>query len=253
MIRIYSENEIKILCRGGRILAEIMEKLKKEVKPGVKTNYLNKVAKDLVFSYGSEPSFLGFQEYPAALCTSINEEIVHALPSDRVLKNGDILSLDLGVRFPANGASKGYCTDMAITVPVGKISNEVKKLIKVTKKSLEFGIKQAKANNHLGDIGWAIQNYTEKNGFNVIRELVGHGIGKKVHEEPQILNYGKRGTGPELVEGMILAIEPMICIGDWHIKKCKDGFGYKTKDNSLSAHFEHTVAITKNGTQILTQ
>lgn len=247
MIRIYNEKEIEILRRGGRILAKIMDELKKEVKSGVKTKYLNKVAEDLVFSYGAEPSFLGFNSYPAALCTSINEEIVHVLPSDRILKNGDILSLDLGVRY------QGYCTDMATTIPIGKIDKKIKKLIAVTKKSLELGIKQAKAGNHLGDIGYAIQNHAEKNNFNVVRELVGHGIGNKVHEEPKIPNYGKKGTGPKLVEGMVLAIEPMITIGDWHIEKCEDGFGYRTKDKSLSCHFEHTVAITKKGPIILTK
>ncbi len=247
MIRIYNEKEIEIMRRGGKILAETMEGLKKEVRPGVTTNYLNKVAEDLVLSFGAEPSFRGFQDYPAVLCTSINEEIVHAVPSKRELKEGDILSLDLGIRF------EGYCTDVAITMPIGKVDKKIKKLIAVTEKSFEIGIKQAKAGNHLEDIGWAIQNYAERNGFNVIRELVGHGVGRGVHEAPQIPNYGKRGTGPELVEGMVLAIEPMITIGDWHIKKCEDGFGYRTKDKSLSCHFEHTVAITKKGPQILTE
>ena len=223
-----------------------MEELKKEVKPGATTNHLNKVAKDLVFSARVEPSFLGFQDYPAVLCTSINEEIVHAIPSERELKDGDILSLDLGIRF------EGYCVDMAITIPVGEISKEAEKLIKITKESLGVGIKQVKANNYLGDIGWAIQNYAEKNNFNVIRELVGHGVGKKVHEDPQIPNYGKRGQGIKLKEGMVLAIEPMISIGDWQIKKCEDGFGYRTADDSLSCHFEHTIVITKKGPEILT-
>ncbi len=247
MITIYNQKEIEILRQGGKILAKIMGELKQEVKPGVTTKYLNKVAKDLVLSYGVEPSFEGFQGYPATFCTSINEEIVHAVPSERILKEGDVLSLDLGIRF------QGYCTDMAITLPIGKISKEAEKIIKVTEKALEIGIKQAKAGNHLGDIGWAIQNCAEKNGFNVIRELVGHGVGKKVHEEPQIPNYGERGTSPELVEGMVLAIEPMVTVGDWHIEKCKDGFGYKTKDNSLSCHFEHTIAVTNRGPVILTQ
>ena len=248
MIRIYNENEIEIMRRGGKILAEIMEGLKKEVRPGVTTNYLNKVAKDLVLSYGGEPSFLGYDGYPAALCTSVNEEIVHAVPSERELKEGDILSLDLGIRF------EGYCTDVAITMPIGKVDKKTKKLIDVTEKSLELGIKQAKAGNHLGDIGSAIQNYAEKNGFNVIRELVGHGVGKKVHEEPQIPNYGpSAGLGIKLKAGMVLALEPMLCVGDWRIKKCEDGFGYKTADNSLSCHFEHTIAITKKGPQILTE
>jgi len=247
MIKIYSEQEIEIMRQGGKMLADIMKKLKKETKPGVTTNYLNKVAKDLVFSARINPSFLGFNGYPTVLCTSINEEIVHAVPSKRILKNGEILSLDLGVKY------KNYHTDMAITIPVGKVDKKTKKLIKVTKKALELGIEQVKAGNYLGDIGYAIQEYVEKNGFNVVRELVGHGVGKKVHEDPQIPNYGKKGTGIELVEGMVLAIEPMITIGDWRIKKCDDGFGYKTADNNLSCHFEHTIAITKKGPEILTR
>jgi len=233
--------------QGGRILAKIMKKLVKEVKPGITTKYLDRVAQDLILKYGVESSFKGFNNYPAVLCTSINEEIVHALPSKRVFKKGDILSLDLGIRF------KGYCTDLAITIPIGKIDKKFKKLIGVTKKALEAGIKQAKIGNHLGNIGWAIQNYVEKKGFNVIRELVGHGVGKNVHEKPEILNYGQKGEGIELRLGMVLALEPMVSIGDWRIEKCEDGFGYRTKDHSLTAHFEHTIAITKKGPKILTK
>ena len=247
MIRIYSENEIEILRQGGKILAKIIEELKKEVKPGVTTQHLNKVAEDLVFSWGAEPSFKGFEGFPAALCTSINEEIVHAVPGKRKLKEGDILSLDLGIRL------KEFCTDMAITIPVGKISKEAKKLIKITKEALKIGIKQAKPGSHLGDIGYVIQKYVEKNGFNVVRELVGHGVGKKVHEEPKIPNYGNSGQGPKLKAGMVFALEPMVTIGDWHVEKTKDGFGYKTADNSLSCHFEHTIAITPKGPEILTK
>lgn len=247
MIRIYKENEIEILRRGGKILAQIMEELKKEVKPGVATKDLNKIARDLVFSFGAEPSFEGYDGFPAALCTSINEEIVHVIPSERKLEEGDILSLDLGVRF------EGYCTDMAVTISIGKIDKEKKKLIKVTKKALELGISQTKPGNHLEDIGYEIQKYAEKNGFNVVRELVGHGVGKEVHEEPKIPNYGEKGAGLELAEGMVLALEPMVTIGDWHIKKTKDGRGYKTADNSLSCHFEHTIAVTLKGPEILTQ
>ncbi|PJE57588.1 MAG: type I methionyl aminopeptidase [Candidatus Portnoybacteria bacterium CG10_big_fil_rev_8_21_14_0_10_38_18] len=253
MINIYTEKEIKVMAEGGKILAKIMKEIVKEIKPGITTKYLDKVAQDLILKYGAEPSFKGFNNYPAVLCTSINEEIVHAVPSERVLKNGDILSLDLGIRFPANKASKGYCTDLAITVPLGKINKRVQKLISVTQKALEIGIKQAKAGNHLEDIGWAVQNYVERNGFNVIRDLVGHGVGKEVHEEPQILNYGTEGTGPELVEGMVLALEPMISMGNYEIEKCDDGFGYCTKDKSLTAHFEHTIAITGKRPKILTK
>jgi len=247
MIRIYSEKEIEIMRRGGKILAKILKQVARKVKPGITTEYLNKVAEDLVFKYGAEPSFEGFQNYPATLCTSINEEIVHALPSERRLKNGEILSLDLGVKY------KNYHTDMAITIPVGKIDKTIKKLIKVTKKSLDIAIKQCRPGNHLGDIGWAIQNYVEKNGFNVVRELVGHGVGKRIHEEPQIPNYGERGEGIELKEGMVLALEPMVSMGNWKIEKCNDRFGYRTKDRSISAHFEYTIAITRKGVKVLTK
>lgn len=247
MTNIYIEKEIKVLRDGGKILAKIMKEIVKKVKPGITTKYLDKVAEDLILKFGTESSFKGFNNYPAGLCTSVNEEIVHALPSNRILKNGDILSLDLGIRF------KGYCTDLAITIPVGKIDKKTKKLIEITKKSLELGIKQAKIGNHLEDIGWAIQNYVEKQGFNVIRDLVGHGVGKNVHEDPQILNYGQKGEGIELKEGMILALEPMVCMGSYKIEKCEDGFGYRTKDHSLTGHFEHTIAITKRGPMILTK
>lgn len=248
MINIYSEKEIEVMQRGGRILARIMRELVKKVKPGITTEYLDKVASDLILQYNVEPAFKGFNNYPAVLCTSINEEIVHAVPSKRILKNGDILTLDLGIKY------KGYCTDMAITLAVEKIDKRAKKLIQVTKKALEIAIKQCKPSNHLGDIGWAIQNYVERKGFNVIRDLVGHGIGKNVHEDPQILNYGpSTGLGIKLEPGMVLALEPMVCIGDYKIEKTADGFGYRIKDRSLTAHFEHTVAITKKGAKILTK
>jgi methionyl aminopeptidase len=247
MVNIYSEKEIEIMQKGGKILAKTLKILSKKVKSGITTAYLNKVAEDLIFSFGAQPSFKGFNGYPAALCTSVNEEIVHAIPSKRILKNGDILSLDLGVRY------RGLCTDAAITIPIGKIDKKVKKLITTTKKSLEIAIKQAKSNNHLEDIGWATQNYVEKQGFNVIRELVGHGVGKQVHEDPQILNYGRKGQGIELKEGMVLAVEPMVAMRNWRIKKGEDGFSYKTLDNGLCAHFEHTIAITKRGPKILTK
>jgi len=248
MINIYTEKEVGVMAEGGKILAKIIKEIAKQVKPGIFTEYLDKVAEDLIFQYGAEPAFKGFNNYPATLCTSINEEIVHAVPSKRILKNGDILTLDLGIKY------KGYCTDMAITLPVGKIDKKAKKLIQVTKKALEIAIKQCKSSNHLGDIGWAIQNYVEKKGFNVIRDLVGHGIGKNVHEDPQVLNYGpSTGLGIKLKPGMVLALEPMVSTGDYKIEKTEDSFGYRTKDRSLTSHFEHTVAITKKGAKVLTK
>ena len=249
MINIYIPKEIKIMQQGGRILAKIMKEIVKKVKPGIATDYLNKIAEGLIFSYGTESSFKGFNNYPKALCVSINEEIVHGLPSERKLKQGDILSLDLGIRF------KGYCTDLAVTIPVGKVDKRVAEIIEVTKKALDIGIKQCKAGNSLNDIGSTIQKYVESQGFNVVRELCGHGIGKEVHEDPQILNYGgaPSSDGVKLKPGMVLALEPMVVMGDWRIEKGKDGFSYKTKDNSLSSHFEHTIAIRKKGPIILTR
>jgi len=246
MITAKTLEEIKIMAEGGKILARIMKELEGIVRPGIATKDLDKAAEGLVLASGGKPSFKGYQGYPACLCASINEEIVHAVPSDMVLKDGDILSLDLGLIW------RGYHTDMAITLPVGKISHEAKKLLEVTKKALEIGIKEAKISSTFGDISFAIQKHVESQGFNVIRELCGHGIGKNLHEDPEILNYGKMGTGTILREGMVFCLEPMVTAGDWHIKKSKDGFGYQTKDGSLSAHFEHTIAVAPTGCQVLT-
>lgn len=254
MVNLYSEKEIAIMAQGGKILAKIILEIAKHVKPGNTTKYLDKIAEGLIFSFGAKPAFRGFNDYPAVLCTSVNEEIVHAVPSERKLKQGDLLTLDLGIKYPADGgASQEYCTDMAITMGVGKIDKQLQKLMKVTEKSLELGIKQCRPGNRLGDIGWAIQNYVEKKGFNIVRDLVGHGIGKKVHEEPEILNYGKKGEGLVLKPGMVLALEPMVSIGNYEIEKCEDGFGYRTRDHSISAHFEHTIAITKKRAKVLTK
>ncbi len=253
MIKIKTEKEIEIMAEGGKILAKIMEKLKEAVKPGIKTKDLEKLAKELIKKIGGKCSFLGYKSsksekpYPACLCTSINEELVHVPPSNRVLKEGDIISLDIGLLW------KGYHLDMAKTFPVGKISFEAQRLIRVTKKALKLAIKKAKVGNTFGDIGNTIQRYVQGQGFSVIRELCGHGIGKDLHEEPQILNYGKRKTGPKIKEGMVFCIEPMVAVGDWHLEKTKDGFGYKTKDNSLCAHFEHTIAIVEGKAKILTK
>ncbi|MFH1181078.1 MAG: type I methionyl aminopeptidase [bacterium] len=247
MVEIKTPEEIKIMAEGGKLLAVILNKLEKAVRPGIATKELDGLAEKLILNSGGQCSFKGYQGYPSCLCTSVNEEIVHAVPSERVLKDGDIISLDLGVLY------KGFHTDMAITVPVGKVKSEVKKLVEVTKKSLAIGIKEVRPGNHLGDIGWAIQKYVESQKFNVIRDLCGHGIGRELHEDPQILNYGKRGTGPELKDGMVLCLEPMITAGNWRIKKSADGFSYITQDNSLSCHFEHTTAVTKTGPEILTE
>ena len=235
------------MSEGAKKLSVIMKKLEKMVKPGIKTQELDKVAQDLVFKFGAEPSFKGYDGFPAALCVSINEQIVHGVPSERVIKEGDIVSLDLGLFY------KGFHSDMAITLAVGKVDFETLRLIKVTKKSLKIGIKKARPGNKTGDIENTIQRYIESQGFNVVRDLCGHGIGRDLHEDPQILNYGKRGAGPELREGMVLCLEPMVAMGDWRIKKGKDGFAYETRDGSLACHFESEIAITKDGSKVLTE
>ncbi len=247
MISIKSEQEIQIMREGGKILAQIMKELEKKVEPGVTTKYLDKVAKDLVLKYKGKPSFKGHEGFPAALCASINEELVHCIPSDRRLKEGDIISLDLGILY------KGFHADTAVTVPVGKILPEASRLIKVTKKALKRGMKKVRPGNTFGDVGNTIQRYVEGQGFNVVRDLCGHGIGKELHEDPQIPNYGKRRTGLKIKKGMVFCIEPMVTVEDWKLKKAKDNYGYQTKDGSLCAHFEHMMAVTKTGCQVLTE
>jgi len=232
--------------QAGRILAEVMKELVAKVKPGIATKELDRAAEALILSAGAKPSFKGYGNFPAVICTSINEEIVHSVPSNRELKEGDILSLDGGVYY------KGYHSDMAVTVAVGKISPEAARLIRVAKKSLKRGIKKVRTGLTFGDIGNTIQRYAEGRGYGVVRELAGHGIGRDLHEEPEISNYGKRRSGEKIKEGMVFCIEPMLTMGDWHIKIAKDGFGLQTKDGSLSAHFEHTIAVTKKGPKILT-
>ena len=246
MITIKSKKDIKIMREGGKILAQIMEELKEKVKAGICTKELDRLAESLIFKYKGKPSFKGHEGYPAALCTSINEEIVHALPSKRVLKEGDIISLDLGIFY------KGFHSDMAITLLVGDVKPEVRRLLRATKKTLKRGIKKARVGNTFGDISNTMQRHAEDQGFNVVRELCGHGIGKELHEEPQILNYGKRKTGSKIKEGMCFCLEPMLTMGGYDIKKSEDGFGFETRDGSLCCHFEHTLAMTKDGCKILT-
>jgi len=254
MIPIKTEREIEIMAEGGKILAKIMKELEKRVKPGIRTLDLDRLAENLI-SCPPKPwlkpdkiqcSFKGYDGFPNCLCTSINEELVHVAPSTRVLKEGDIISLDLGILY------KGFHLDMAITVSVGKSSFEAQRLIKVTKKVLKLAIKKVRPGKLIGDIGNTIQRYVESQGFNVVRQLCGHGIGKELHEEPQILNYGKRHSGLEIKEGMVFCLEPMVTVGNWQLKKSPDGYGFKTLDNSLSCHFEHTVAVIPNGCLILT-
>ncbi len=247
MITIKSEEEIKIMKEAGKILAKVLKEIEKQVKPGISTIELDRASEALILKHGAKPAFKGHDNFPFSLCASVNEVIVHGFPSSRVLKEGDIICLDLGVLY------KGYYSDMALTVPVGKVSFEAKRLINVAKKSLRLGIKKVKPGNTTGDIGNTVQKYIEDQGFSVIRELCGHGIGKDLHEDPKIPNFGKRKTGEKLQEGMVICIEPMIAMGDYHLIKAEDGYGYATKDKSLTAHFEHTILVTKFGAKVLTE
>ncbi|MCK4905245.1 type I methionyl aminopeptidase [bacterium] len=248
MIPIKSKEEIKILGEANKIIAGIFKLIKTIIQPGVNTKELDLFAEDLIKKEGAIPAFKGYMGYPASICASINEEVVHGIPSEkRILGNGDIVSIDLGVKL------KNYYGDAAITYPVGEIDNDAKELIDVTQTALYKGIEKARAGNYLFDISWAIQSFVENKGYGVIRDFVGHGIGKQLHEEPQIPNFGKPGTGPLLKEGMVFAIEPMISQGTWEVKVLDDGWTAITLDNSLACHFEHTIAIMKNGPVILSK
>ncbi len=246
MISIKTKEEISIMAEGGKILAKVLGQIEKMVKPGITTLELDRAAEALILKHGAKPAFKGYENFPYSLCASVNEVIVHGFPSDYKLKEGDVVGLDLGVFY------QGYNTDMAVTVGVGNISFEAKRLLKVTEKSLKIGIKKARPGNTTGDIGNTIQRYVESQGYQVVRDLCGHGIGKEVHEDPKIPNYGQRHKGVELKEGMVICIEPMVTMGDYHLKKAADGYGFATKDGSLTAHFEYTIAITEDGAKVLT-
>ena len=246
-VTVKSQREIELMREAGKILGTVLNELEKECKPGVTTYHINKIGEEMIKSYGCIPSFKGYQGYPAAICVSVNDEIVHGIPSKkRVLKEGDIVSLDAGV------IHKGYHSDAARTFGIGKISDEAAKLIEVTRQSFFEGIKYAKEGCHLYEISNAIAQYNESFGYGVIRDLVGHGIGKSVHEDPEVPNFGRPGRGPKLVTGMALAIEPMVNAGDYHVAVLDDDWTVVTDDGSLSAHYENTVLITKDGCEILT-
>ncbi|KRQ87277.1 Methionine aminopeptidase 1 [Caloramator mitchellensis] len=246
MIYLKSDNEIQIMRKSGRIVAELLELLEHHVRPGVTTKELDSIAEDFIIKYGARPSFKGYYGFPGTLCTSVNEQVVHGIPSDRVLEEGDIISIDCGVLY------QGFHGDAARTFAVGKISEEAKKLIEVTKQSFFEGLKFATVGNRIGDISNAIQRYAESYGFSVVRDYVGHGIGKQIHEEPSVPNFGKAGRGPKLSKGMVIAIEPMINLGTYAVTELNDGWTVVTLDNRLSAHYENTVAILENGPEILT-
>jgi methionyl aminopeptidase len=249
MIVCRSAAEIEKLRRSGRIVRQVLDHVRSLVAPGVSTMYLERAAEKKIKELGAKPAFKGYYNYPCVLCTSVNEEIVHGIPSDRrALKTGDIVSIDCGVVLD------GYYGDAAITVPVGDaLTPEMRKLLEVTEASLYRGIEQVRVGNAVGDIGAAVQEYVEANGFSVVREFVGHGIGTKLHEEPQVPNFGSRGHGPKLCEGMVLAIEPMVNYGKPGTRVLDDNWTAVTADGSCSAHFEHCVAVTKDGPLILTR
>lgn len=247
MIPLKSEKDLEMMRVAGKILSRIMQRLQEFIRAGISTAEIDRVAEELTRKENVQSAFKGYKGFPANICISINEEIVHGIPQDRSIKEGDIVSLDLGINY------RGYFADTAVTLPVGRIDSGKKKLIAVTRKALSEGIKQARIDNYLSDISYAIQSYVEKNGFSVVRQFVGHGIGLSLHEEPEIPNFGVSHQGPVLKSGMVLAIEPMVNMGTWESMILDNGWTAVTKDGLPSAHFEHTVAVTEGGPEILTQ
>lgn len=246
MIHVKSEREIKIMRRAGEVLAGVMKRLVRGVRPGMTTLDIDVEAERLILKAGVMPAFKGYRGYPATACVSVNEEIVHGIPGDRMLYDGDIVSIDLGI------SCEGFFSDMAVTIGLGKVSPDRKRLIEVTKAALALGISKAREGNHLSDISHTIQSYVEKQGYSVVRQFVGHGIGANLHEEPEIPNFGKPHQGVVLTRGMVLAIEPMVNAGTCDSVILGNGWTAVTADKKPSAHFEHTVAITARGPQILT-
>lgn len=247
MIVLKNKSEIELMKEAGRISAQALIVGGEAVKPGVSTRYLDKLMYDYIKSQGATPSFLNYGGFPATACISINNEIIHGIPGSRIIEEGDIVSIDVGALY------KGYHGDNAATFPAGKVSAEAQRLMDVTRESLYIGISQAQSGARLGDIGSAIQNYVEENGFAVVKDFVGHGVGSDLHEDPEVPNYGKAGRGPRLVPGMTIAIEPMVNAVGEGVKVLKDGWTTVTQSGSLSAHFEHSILITDNGPIILTK
>ena len=245
MINIRSPREIEQLRKANAIVAEVFQRLEGKVIPGVTTQELDQIAEEYIRSRGAVPAFKGYRGFPATLCTSINEEVVHGIPGQRKLKEGDLVSLDVGV------IRNGYFGDAAVTLPVGEVDPEARRLIEVTERALFIGIEKTKAGNRLFDISSAIQQWVESNGFSVVRDFVGHGIGKSLHEEPQIPNFGSPHQGPRLAKGMVFALEPMVNEGTYEVKVLSDAWTVITADGKRSAHFEHTIAITDGGPEIL--
>lgn len=247
MIILKSPEEIAIMREGGKILASTLFAIAKMAVPGIASDELDIRAEELLRSHGAEPAFRGYHGFPSTLCVSVNTEVVHGIPSyEKVLHDGDLVGLDLGCTF------HGFVTDMAVSVIVGHAKGKTQKLLKVTREALAKGIQAVKPGRTVGDIGFAVQHYVERKGFNVVRSLVGHGVGRSVHEDPSVPNYGEQGEGVILTEGMTIAIEPMVVTGDYGVNVLDDGWTVVTEDGGLAAHFEHTVAVTSRGVHILT-
>lgn len=247
MIILKSARELEWMREAGQVVAETFAELEKAVAPGITTAELDRIAEDAIIKRGALPSFKGYNGFPASICTSVNEEVVHGIPGLRKLMDGDIISIDVGAMM------KGYHGDAAITLPVGKVSQEVQRLLLVARESLEEGLARAVVGNRLSDISHTVQTVVEENGFSVVRDYVGHGIGKDMHEEPQIPNFGKPGRGPRLREGMVLAIEPMVNLGAFQVETLADRWTVVTRDRKPSAHFEHTVAVQQGAPAVLTR
>jgi len=247
MISIKSAREIELMRQAGRIVAETHQIIEKAIRPGITTKELDAIAEQYIYSQDAVPSFKGYGGFPASICTSVNEQVVHGIPGLDELKDGDIISIDIGAIY------KGYHGDAAKTYTVGNVSEEAKRLIRVTRESFYEGIKYAVEGNRLSDISAAIQQYVEKHGYSVVREFVGHGIGRQMHEEPQIPNYGNPGRGPRLKAGMTLAIEPMVNAGTHYVRILPNNWTVVTVDGKLSSHYEHTIVITKGEPEILTR
>jgi methionyl aminopeptidase len=247
MIELKNANQLDRMRKAGRIVAETLTLIREQAKPGITTLELDRTAEEYIRAQGAVPAFKGYNGFPATLCTSVNEQVVHGIPGLRSLESGDIISIDCGALID------GYFGDAAVTLPIGEVGEDLQKLLRVTEESLLLGIAQARVGNRLYDVSYAVQTHVEANGFSVVRDYVGHGIGRAMHEDPQIPNFGKPGRGPRLEVGMALAIEPMVNMGTYEVRTLKDHWTVVTKDSRSSAHFEHTVAITENGPEILTR
>jgi len=245
-IPVKTPQEIEILTKAGKILASIRDEVACSLKEGMTTQQVDELTEQLIAACNVKPAFKGYRGFPACACVSVNQEVVHGIPGDRVILDGDIVSVDVGI------IHQGYYSDTAVTVGIGNVSRELEDLMTVTRDGLHKGIAQARADNHLSDISFAIQRYVEEKGYSVVREFVGHGIGQNLHEPPEIPNFGPPHSGPVLQDGMVLAIEPMVNAGEWQTKIMDNGWTVETKDGKYSAHFEHSVAVTRSGPVILT-